>query len=66
MALDAALLFAPQPGLAFSVLAHQAVVDRAWNGTLVRALRRAFPDATPDESARARAYAHGGSRIADR
>ena len=61
----AGLLFAPQPCGAFSVLAHQAVVDQAWDGAIVPALRRAFPDAGADEIARARAYAHGGAHVAD-
>src|SRR6185436_6011973 len=50
---------------AFSVLAHQAVVDRSWEGTLVPALRRRFPSAGAEEIERARAFAHGGSHIAD-
>jgi len=61
----AGLFFAPPPTLAFSVLAHQAVVDRAWDDAIAPALRRAFPHASADEIARARAYAHGGSHIAD-
>ena len=50
---------------AFSVLAHQAVVDRSWEGTLEPALRRRFPSAGAQELERARAFAHGGSHIAD-
>jgi hypothetical protein len=61
----AGLLLAPRPAVALSVLAHQAVVDEAWDGTIVPALRRAFPGASSEEIARARAYAHGGSHIAD-
>ena len=61
----AGLFFAPAPTLAFSVLAHQAVVDRAWDDAIAPALRRAFPHASSDEIARARAYAHGGSHVAD-
>jgi hypothetical protein len=50
---------------AFSVLAHQAVVDRSWKDTLEPALRRRFPSATAEEIERARAFAYGGSHIAD-
>ena len=58
-------LCAPRPVGAYSVLAHQAVVDRAWETTIVPALRARFPHASATEIAHARAYAHGGSHIAD-
>jgi Zinc dependent phospholipase C len=61
-----ALLLGPaSPVAAFSVLAHQAVVDQCWDDTIVPALRDRFPDASPDQIAQARAYAHGGSHVAD-
>lgn len=50
---------------AFSVLAHQAVVDRCWDDTLVPALLRRFPGTGDAALEEARAYAHGGSHIAD-
>jgi hypothetical protein len=50
---------------AFSVLAHQAVVDRTWNDTLEPVLRRRFPSATGEELEHARPFAYGGSHIAD-
>lgn len=50
---------------AFSVLAHQAVVDRSWTGTLEPALRRRFPSATTEQLRHARAFAYGGSHVAD-
>ena len=50
---------------AFSVLAHQAVVDRTWTDTLVPAIRRRFPSATAEQLERARSFARGGSHIAD-
>ena len=53
------------PARAFSVLAHQAVVDRCWSDAIVPALRRRFPQAGAKEIEGARAYAHGGSHIAD-
>ena len=55
----------PAPAPAFSVLAHQAVVDGCWEDTLVPALHARFPDATPDEIEHARAYAYGGSHVPD-
>lgn len=62
-----ALLSAGKPptARAFSVLAHQAVIDRTWDDAIVPALRARHPDATPDDLQRARAYAYGGSHVAD-
>ncbi len=50
---------------AFSVLAHQAVVDQAWDGTLVPLLRKRYPNATKQDLEDARAYARGGSHLPD-
>ena len=59
------LLIAPTAGEAFSVLAHQAVVDQAWDNTLLPLVRQRFPNATKEELSDARSYAHGGSHLAD-
>ncbi len=56
------LIAAPRRGHAFSVLAHQAVVDRAWDASLAPEVRRRFPGTDLD---RARAFAYGGSHVAD-
>ncbi len=50
---------------AFSVLAHQAVVDQAWDGTLLPLLRKRYPNATSQDLEDARAYARGGSHLPD-
>jgi hypothetical protein len=50
------------PARAFSVLAHQAVVDRSWDATLAPAIGRRYPGADLE---RARAFAYGGSHVAD-
>ena len=52
----------PDAAGAFSVLAHQAVVDRSWDAAIMPALQRRFPLGDP---ARARAFAYGGSHVAD-
>ena len=59
------LAVAPRPAHAFSVLVHQAIVDRCWASAVAPALRRRFPGATSDDIAAARAFAHGGAHIAD-
>ena len=51
--------------LGFSVLAHQAVVDRCWEDSIVPALRQRFPAASEQELEEAHAFAYGGSHIAD-
>ena len=60
-----ALLAVPRASPGFSVLAHQAVVDSAWEDSIVPALRRRFPEAGADALRGARAYAYGGSHIPD-
>ena len=50
---------------AYSVLAHEALVDSAWNAQILPVLRARFPRATPDSLQAARAFAYGGSLIQD-
>src|SRR5205085_102441 len=61
-----ALMFVTFPAApaahAFSVLAHQAVVDQSWDATLAPAIGRRYPGA---DLQRARAFAYGGSHVAD-
>ena len=61
----ALLLMMPAACQAFSALAHQAVVDQAWDGTLVPAVRKRFPNATQQDLDDARGYARGGSHLPD-
>ena len=59
------LLMIPAACQAFSVLAHQAVVDQAWDTTLLPLLRKRFPNATQQDLDDARGYARGGSHLPD-
>jgi len=59
------LMCLPRPVAAYSVLAHETVVDAAWDDRLVPLLRQRFPGATAAGLQRARAYAYGGSVIQD-
>ncbi|HYD50068.1 MAG TPA: zinc dependent phospholipase C family protein [Terriglobales bacterium] len=61
----ACLLALPQTAAAFSVLAHQAVIDETWDDTLVPALRQRFGDAGKKELEEARSFAYGGSHLPD-
>ncbi|HEX7795861.1 MAG TPA: zinc dependent phospholipase C family protein [Vicinamibacterales bacterium] len=53
------------PARAYSVLAHEALVDSAWDGSIRPLLMRRFPRTTPDALMEARSYAYGGSVIQD-
>jgi zinc dependent phospholipase C len=60
-------LVATSPGVggAFSVLAHQGVVDESWEQVLVPSLQARFPEVSERELGEARAFAYGGSHLAD-
>jgi zinc dependent phospholipase C len=59
------LMCLPRPVAAYSVLAHETVVDSAWDDVLVPFLRQRFPNTTTADLQRARAFAYGGSVIQD-
>ena len=59
------LLAAPASARAYSVLAHEAMIDAVWDAQLGPTLKRTFPAATPQALLDARAYAYGGSLIQD-
>lgn len=59
------LITFPASSQAFSVLAHQAIVDQAWDHTILPEVRRQFPDASEQDLNEAHAYARGGSHLPD-
>ena len=59
------LLVCPSRASAYSVLAHEAVIDEVWSDHVVPLLRQRFPSATADQIRKARAYAYGGALIQD-
>ena len=59
------ILAAPATATAYSVLAHEALIDSAWDDQIIPLLKSRFPSATPDALRAARAYAYGGSLIQD-
>lgn len=63
-ALAASIVAVPGHLSAYSALAHEAIIDAAWDGSIEPALRARFHPA-PDELKRARAFAYGGSLIQD-
>lgn len=58
-------LAVPPGASAYSVLAHEAMIDAAWEDHLVPILRHRFPRTSERELRDARAYAYGGSLIQD-
>ena len=65
LALFIGLMCLAQPAAAYSVLAHETVVDSAWDEVLAPLLRQRFPNTTTADLQRARAFAYGGSVIQD-
>jgi len=50
---------------AYSLLTHEELIDLTWNDSLVPLLKSHYPNLTPEELDRARAYAYGGCVIQD-
>jgi len=66
IALALAFLLVDAPASnAYSVLAHEALIDAAWNDTIRPILLQRFPNATPEELKHAHAHAYGGAIIQD-
>lgn len=53
------------PVRAFSILAHEAIIDAAWGGSIKPLLVKKYPLATVADLNQAYAYAYGGSLVAD-
>jgi len=61
-----ALLFAwPGEVSAYSVLAHEAIIDSAWDTNIRPLLLKRFPSASPEQLKEAHGYAYGGAIIQD-
>lgn len=59
------VLAIPRSAAAYSVLAHEALVDAAWADSIAPMLRQRYPAASDEQIIKARAYAYGGSVIQD-
>ena len=55
----------PGEAAAYAVLAHEAIVDAAWDTNLRPILLKRFPGATPEQMKKAHGYAYGGAIIQD-
>jgi hypothetical protein len=63
--LSALLFFWPSRTSAYSVLAHEAIIDVAWGNNIKPLLLKRFPNLTPDQLREAHGYAYGGAIIQD-
>ena len=63
--LVAALSCLPRPASAYSVLAHESMIDALWDDTIAAMLTARFGAADAATTAKARAYAYGGSVMPD-
>jgi len=59
------VLSKPVGGEAYSVLAHEAIIDSLWDTNIKPVLLQRFPNATADELRQAHGYAYGGAIIQD-
>jgi hypothetical protein len=50
---------------AYSILAHEAIIDASWKPTLMPLLKQKYPDATREQMLMAHSYAYGGAIMAD-
>jgi Zinc dependent phospholipase C len=55
----------PAPSAGYAVLAHEAIIDSAWDTNIRPLLLKRFPNATPEELKEAHGYAYGGAIIQD-
>jgi hypothetical protein len=53
------------PARAYSVLTHEAIIDRNWNPEIKPMLLARFPQTTEQQLREARAYAYGGAILQD-
>jgi hypothetical protein len=55
----------PSEAAAYAVLAHEAIIDSAWNTNIRPLLLKRFPGATEEQLKDAHGYAYGGAIIQD-
>jgi hypothetical protein len=55
----------PSEAAAYAVLAHEAIIDSAWDTDMRPVLLKRFPDATAEQLKEAHGYAYGGAIIQD-
>lgn len=59
------MLFFALPSRAYSILAHEAIIDASWKSDLLPLIRQKYPNLTEPEVKMAHSYAYGGAMVAD-
>jgi hypothetical protein len=59
------LLGAPHCAFAYSLLTHEQLIDLTWQSSIAPLIRSRYPNISPADLERARAYAYGGCVIQD-
>lgn len=58
-------LYSTEPCKAYSVFAHEAIVDANWDNVLLPLLKQKYPGCTAEEFKQAHAFAYGGAVVPD-
>ncbi len=59
------LMFNPVSSFSYALLAHEAIIDAAWEKSIEPLLKQKYPDATEADLKKAHAYVYGGSIVPD-
>lgn len=59
------LLFSTLNSKAYSILAHEAIIDASWQTHLLPMIREKYPDLKGEDVKMAHSYAYGGAMVAD-
>ncbi|TFF36333.1 zinc dependent phospholipase C family protein [Mucilaginibacter psychrotolerans] len=65
LAIAALLFFASLQARAYSILAHEAIIDASWKSDLLPLIRQKYPNLTDSEVKMVHSYAYGGAMVAD-
>jgi hypothetical protein len=58
-------VFTPREALGYAVLTHEAIIDAAWDNSILPLLKNKFPGATTDQLNDAHAFSYGGAIMPD-
>src|SRR5258706_2306348 len=61
----ALFLYSTEPCKAYSVFAHEAIIDANWDKVLLPLLKQKYPGSTAEELKEAHAFAYGGAVVPD-
>ena len=61
----ALLIVSSSAGFGYSVLTHEAIVDSVWDSSIQKLLLMRFPNSTPEDLEKARAFTYGGCILQD-